>query len=206
MVHRLVVVPGCALALASLVATPSCSHRKRQPETTAPAPPEAARGVVGMTFLPVVGESKSGNDHENEVKNADTKQRRFVPPAPRTELSLPDYPPEALAAGAPPIRIVLRIVVDAEDGRVTKVEPSPTGGSGTGPFEQEFWIESERAVRRWRFTPGLMETVENGPDQDGDGEPDYTRVVEIAPVPVLYDVRFDFDREGGAAVVTTPGP
>jgi hypothetical protein len=42
-----------------------------------------------------------------------------------------------------------------------------------------------------------METVENGPDQDGDGEPDYTRVVEIAPVPVLYDVRFDFDSVGG---------
>ena len=140
-----------------------------------------------MSFLPAIEEPQSGDD--------DGKKRRLVEPKPRTELSLPDYPPEALAAGAPPIRIVLRIVVDPLDGRVTKVGPSPVEASGTGAFEREFRIESERAVRRWRFTPGVMETLENGPDEDGDGQPDYTRVVEVAPVPVVYDVRFDFARE-----------
>ena len=158
-----------------------------------------------MTFIPVPDESASTNESENPTSEAEDR-RRFAPPEPRVELSLPDYPPAALAAGAPPIRIVLRIVVDAEDGRVTKVGPSPVEASGTGPYEREFRIESERAVRRWRFTPGHIETIENGPDLDGDGKPDYTRVAEIVPVPVVYDVRFDFEGSGGEASVTTPGP
>ena len=157
-----------------------------------------------MTFLPVIDDSGSTGDGEGEAEAED--RRRFVPPTPRTELSLPDYPPEALAGGASPIRIVLRIVVDPLDGRVTKVGPSPVEASGTGPYEREFRIESERAVRRWRFTPGRMETLENGPDEDGDGKPDYTRVAEVVPVPVLYDVRFDFERIGGEASVTMPRP
>jgi len=201
MVHRLVAVLFFAIVLGSLLVSSSCSNRRRQPETIVPPAHAPARGVVGMTFLPAVEESESETEDHHEGQNEDKEQRRFVPPTPRTELSLPDYPPEALAAGAPPIRIVLRIVVDPEDGRVTQVGPSPAEASGTGPFEREFRIESERAVRRWRFTPGTMETIENGPDEDGDGEPDYTRVVEIAPVPVLYDVRFDFESVGGEAKV-----
>jgi len=182
---------GVAVLLTLQCATPRKNLPETQPSVASP------RGVVGLKFLPAP--SGSGPDADPTGNPA----RRFVPPTPRTDLGLPDYPPAALAAHASPFRVAVRIAIDAIDGRVTSVEQSPLMSSSSGPFEREFRIAAERAVRLWRFTPGRIETIEHGADTDGDGSPDFSRVVETFAIPVLYDVSFDFEIVAGEATVTT---
>lgn len=127
----------------------------------------------------------------------------FVEPSPRTDLGLPDYPQEALAGSVSPFTIAVRLTIDPFDGRVVRVAQSPLLASSEGPFAREFWTAAERAVLLWRFTPGRMDRYEGGPDLDGDGVPDSRMRVESIPVPVFYDVRFDFAIRAGQPQVTT---
>lgn len=181
-----------ALATVSLLALGNCA-RQRKPVLSAPEIPSAPRGFVGMTFLPAA----------DELEADDPAEHRFVAPRPRTDLLPPEYPPAALAAGAPPTTIALRFTVDPVDGRVTKVGPSPKAIAGIGSFDGEFRAESERAVLRWRFTPGRIETLEDAPDWNGDGKSDDKRVAESVAVPVIYDVSFKFEILDGKPTVTT---
>ena len=127
----------------------------------------------------------------------------FVNPSPRTELELPNYPEEALAAGVSPFTVAVRLTIDPLDGRVARVEQSPLLASSEGAFAREFRTAAERAVFLWRFTPGRMVRYENGADVDGDGVSDSRMRAESIPVPVFYDVRFDFAIRAGAPRVTT---
>jgi hypothetical protein len=126
---------------------------------------------------------------------------QFVAPTARTELDVPDYPEEALDAGISPHTVAVRLTIDPDDGRVTTVEQSPLQASSGGPFAPQFWIAAERAVRLWRFTPGRMDRYEDGADVDGDGVSDSRMRAESIPVPVFYDVRFDFTIRAGAPEV-----
>ena len=78
--------------------------------------------------------------------------------------------------------------------------------SSPGPFAAAFRGSVERAVRRWRFTGGRIDQIEDGNDLDGDGQPDYTRVVASDPISVFYDVRFDFEIVAGEGKVRSTAP
>jgi hypothetical protein len=162
----------------------------RRPAAPPPAP-AAPRGFVGLQFLPAT------DDGGEAARDPNVK---FVPPTPRTDLVPPDYPAAPLAAGAGPFTVALRIRIDGEDGRVTHVGPSPAFPASAGPFESDFFVAAERAVRLWRFHPGRLERVER------DAAADVTRVIESMAVAVLYDVRFDFEIVGGEPRVAPAAP
>lgn len=185
-----------ALALPVLTLVVACAGVRTGPAPApTPAPPPPARsGEVSFTFLPVPGA---------RITPEESGAREFVEPTPRNDLGVPDYPEEALAAGVSPFTIAVRLTIDPLDGRVVRVAQSPLLASSEGPFAREFWIAAERAVLLWRFTPGRMDRYEDGADVDGDGVPDSRMRVESIPVPVFYDVRFDFAIRAGQPRVTT---
>jgi len=181
-----------ALALAVLILAVACAGTKTRP-AGAPPPPLPSGGV-SFTFLPM-----SGAQITAEKEGA----TEFVAPSARTELEVPDYPEEALAAGVSPHTVAVRLTIDPLDGRVVRVEQSPLLASSEGAFARVFWIATERAVFLWRFTPGRMDRYQDGADVDGDGVSDSRMRAESIPVPVFYDVRFDFVIRAGAPQVST---
>ncbi len=185
-----------ASVLVVLSVAVGCAGAKKPP---APAsPPAPPTGGVSFTFLPIP---------DAKITAEESGATRFVAPEARTGLNAPDYPEEALAAGASPHTVAVRLTIDGFDGRVTRVEQSPLLASSKGPFSQEFWIAAERAVRLWRFTPGRMDRYEAGADVDGDGKSDSRMRAQSIPVPVFYDVRFDFViRAGAPQVKSSAGP
>ncbi len=151
------------------------------PVVSAPRPvPE--RGKVALQII--------ADPNAHPPKLADRQE--FVAPHIMGEPLLPVYPPEALEGHAAPATVVLRITIDTH-GRVSHIEDSPVLASTAGPFAEEFRWAAIRAMRRWRFTPGYFDQVEDGEDLDGDGKPDFTRSVQIDYVDVFYDLRFDFE-------------
>ena len=166
-------------SIASFAVLILCAGCPRKPAADVPAIED--RGSVGYAFLvdPSAGHPAG----------------HFVPPEPREKLPLPFYPPEVLAARAT-ASVVVRILID-EEGRVKNVTDSPLEGSSPGPFAREFRAAVLRSLRHWRFTPGAIEQVEDGPDADADGKPDYRTTSSMSAVRVFYDVRFDFDVVSG---------
>ena len=106
------------------------------------------------------------------------------------------YPAAALAAGAAPASVGLRIVI-GDDGFVADVQDSPVAPSTASPFAAEFRAAAEIAVKRWRFTAGRIDQYEDGQDVDNDGKPDSKSLVRSDRIRVFYDVRFDFEIVAG---------
>jgi TonB family protein len=152
-----------------------CAHRPPlTPATTPPAPAQSQEsGSVAYKFMVEPGGSVTGRSSQE-----------LVSPRPTTELPLPNYPPNALAAHAGEAHVVVRILIDTT-GRISNVTDSPVASSSPGPFAGEFRDAVLRALRHWRFTPGYF------------GKQDDDLGVRPEIVPVRYDVRFDFEIVGG---------
>jgi TonB family protein len=181
-----------AIVLAVIVV--GCARRPAIPPATTPAETAAARdaGKVAFRFLVDPG----------AMTSVTAKVEELVSPRPTADLPLPNYPEAALAAQAGAAHVVVRILIDT-DGRIQDVTDSPVASSSSGPFSGEFRDAVLRALRHWRFIPGHFDHYEDGPDSDGDGKPDYRRLVRSERVPVRYDVRFDFEVIGGEGRVRT---
>ena len=125
---------------------------------------------------------------------------------PRLEegFTMPRYPDPALAAGAPPTDVVVRIVV-ATDGSVARATPSPLAGPSTGEWDDLFYRVVQDAVTTWQYDPCQLRELEDGPDFDGDGTPDYRLVVASTPVSVYLDIRFRFEIVAGKGQVSMGG-
>ncbi len=181
---RAVVLTCCALVLAGCASAPAPA-----PATTPPAAPAPVAAPTGRVGFQVVADPS--------VDNALADRQEFVVPRPvDPPLAKPPYPADALAAGAAGV-VGVRITIDP-DGAVTTVEDSPVVPGTPGPFAAAFRAAVEGTVRRWRFSGGRVELLEDGKDLDDDGKPDYTRVVQSVPVSVFYDVRFEFTIVDGA--------
>jgi hypothetical protein len=177
------------LVLTAVLAV-GCAHTK--PPTVGPPPP------------PVLPEGKTSFNYIFDPSNpalglpADVQ---FVRPHPMETTSLPKYPESALAARDGPHREIVRIVIDTE-GHVSRVGDSPMGRSDGGPFAEDYRRSVEAAVKTWRYDPGTLRHVEDGPDHDGDGKPDYKVMTSWELVAVYYDIRFTFEIVDGKGVVT----
>jgi TonB family protein len=107
------------------------------------------------------------------------------------ENPLPQYPPEALRAKVGDAWVVVRVVV-SEDGTIREVRDSPVMRSSGGPYAASFRSAVEQALTRWRFDPAVRRAFEDGPDADGDGKPDFQRLVAQVTISMYFDLRFDF--------------
>jgi len=182
---RSILKPGlCALVLI-FGCLADCS---KQP-VTIETPQAPSRGTSSMRFI-----SDSPPPHQG---------MEFQPARPVGALTLPEYPSEALQGQAGKATVTLRFVIDLE-GKVIEVVDSPNAPSSEGPFAAAFKAAAERAVRNWKFTPAQWQQVEPGRDLNGDGKPDYIRVVWSERVSVYMDVSFDFEPVTGQGSVTQP--
>jgi TonB family protein len=169
--------PGLTAGLTILLAA-AC--RSQTPMRVAAVPEPETHGVAAVHTLPrdVPPESSSGHV---EVSAA------FAQP----ENPLPEYPPEALRAKAGTAWVVVRIVVN-ESGTIREVRDSPVMRSSDGPYAAAFRSAVERALEKWQFEPAVRRVFEDGPDNDGDGKPDFQRMVGQLLIPMYFDLRFDF--------------
>jgi len=130
----------------------------------------------------------------NSPKPTLSPEQKFTPPFALAR-PLPEYPKEALVAGASEAILLVRIIVE-EDGTVREVAPSPLGPTAESGHRGPFWSAIEQAVRNWRFLPASIDTFE-GHDRDGNGTADYYDQVEARPVRAYLDLRFKFEIVNG---------
>lgn len=183
------VIPAAVLA-ALLLLFAGCAGRRAAVDPGETSPP--ARGRSSYDFL-------LDSAPVDTTAPADEELR---PPVIAEEPALPAYPPEALAGGAGPSVLAVRILVDTE-GLVAEVAESPRLPSTPGPYASRFRQAVETVLTEWRFHPALWRRYEPGEDLDGDGVADYRRVVETRAVNFYLDVRFDFEIVDGRGRVTS---
>ncbi len=181
-----------AFVVPALVAVLAVGCAPKKPPTVSPPPPPALpEGKTSFNYI---------FDPSNPALGLPADVQ-FVRPHPMETTSLPKYPDNALAARDRPHHEVVRIVIDT-DGHVSKVVDSPMGPSDGGPFAEDYRRAVAAAVKTWRYDPGTLRHVEDGPDHDGDGKPDYKVMTSSERVAVYYDIRFTFEIVDGKGVVT----
>ncbi len=114
-----------------------------------------------------------------------------MPPRPIGALETPSYPETALKARYGQATVAVRVFLD-EAGFITEIKSAPCCPSTGGRFAAEFRSAVDEAIRHWKFQPAEYRRYAEGKDLNGDGKPDYQVVVATKPVPVYFDVRFDF--------------
>ncbi len=167
-----------ALLLATFL-TLGCSRR---PAVEAPVQPEPEpTGSSALTFL---------LDPALPPRLPETSEE-LVSPAPLS-LPLPAYPVAAIRSGCRNLSVGLRIIVET-DGRIGSVQDSPLVPPAEGECAMRLREAAVAAVRGWTFQPAQWRQLEPGDDYDGDGKPDFHRVISVTRVSVYLDVRFDFE-------------
>jgi hypothetical protein len=169
------------IGVAALALLAACAGRP-----PAPAEPPASGRVSGELLIDAttpVAEPAPDEVHE--------------PPVQRADNPLPAYPPGLVDARLPPQAVSVRIVVDRE-GRVARVDPL-----GEAAPDARFLDAVRQAVLQWRFEPFRVIEWADGPDADGDGEPDGQQVVGEQTRPFRFDMRFRFEVVDGVARVSS---
>lgn len=147
-----------------------------------PARPAAApESRVGFEVLLLPVAARPADAHRERTR-----------PVPLRDLVMPDLPPALLAAAPVEVVIVVRITV-GRDGWVTQVEPSPRVPTEAGPWSALLLDSVKAATSAWAFDPARERILADGPDNDGDGVPDWRTVTESHPVAVFFDARFSFE-------------
>ena len=121
----------------------------------------------------------------------------WVAPRAVGKLAEPIYPAAALAAGAGPVTMGMRVVVDAE-GRVADVGPSMRAWSTPTPWAAEFRAAIEAAVAQWRFRPAEVRHFTTVTNAAGS----YRSMTGREKTEWALHVTFSFKAEGGAVVET----
>jgi hypothetical protein len=172
-----------------LVLLTACTAR-RSPEP--PQPPPPAEGRSSFDFMLNTPDLDTEPPRDQELRA----------PMLREEPPLPVYPATALAAGAGPATVALRLRLDRE-GRIAEVGQSPRLPSTPGPYAADFRRAAEEALAGWSFAPAIWRQFEPGEDLDGDGVVDYRRMIESRAVEFYLDIRFDFEIVDGRGTVST---
>lgn len=170
--------------------------------------------VGGCATKPVRGsarvEGRAGFEFERPPAEAAAKDAKvavqealgkdeWVPPRALGKLAEPVYPAAALAAGAGPVTMGMRVVVDAE-GRVADVGPSVRAWSMPTPWAAEFRAAIEAAVAQWRFRPAEVRHFTTVTNAEGS----YRSMTGSEKTEWALHVTFSFKVNGGAVVETRP--
>jgi hypothetical protein len=176
--------------LAGGVAGLACGCGNKPVRTTAPV-----EGRAGFAFErpPVDAAAKDAKVAVQEALGKD----EWVAPRALGKLSEPVYPAVALAAGAGPVTMGMRVVVDAE-GKVADVGPSMRAWSTPTPWAAEFRAAIEAAVAQWRFRPAEVRHFTTVTNAEGS----YRSMTRSEKTEWALHVTFSFKAEGGAVVET----
>jgi TonB family protein len=112
----------------------------------------------------------------------------YVDAKPIEPLTMPHYPPEALAAHAGKVSVTVDLTVSTE-GRVSEVAPDMLDLSGLSNFHDAFQAAVRDAVATWRFEPAQVDRVVPEPD----GRP---TIVGIEEQERVFRVLFKFSEQG----------
>ena len=174
-----------ALALLSI----GCASR-------APRPAAGTDGDVDYAVLPPQGEGHTalrlgqaaigGKPHDDAVV-------------------LPAYPPAWLSQRLPEVRAEALVVID-EQGAPRQIEVDHAALAGQcGTCADDFAASVRVALQQWRFAPLEITDWIDGPDDDGDGEPDSVRRGSVGSRPYSLRLAFRFGwREGRPVVDHSP--
>jgi hypothetical protein len=181
-------------------------NRRRAPGRLAPVALLASLVVPGCAVKSVTSPPDWRVDYEllpdpNASTPALQGRQVFMAPV-ALEAPLPEYPPAALANDAPPVTVVVRVIV-SDAGAVREVLDSPLDDPARSDPGDPFRTEVERAVRAWRFRPAIIRTMKEGEDLNKDGKSDYDVVIQEAPVATYLDLRFTFEVVDGRGRVRT---
>ncbi|MCU0303042.1 MAG: energy transducer TonB [Thermoanaerobaculales bacterium] len=180
---------GLGIIAALTVAFFGCASAPDLDETEPPA--SSRRGLV--SYEQVVDPAA--------VRPVAEVGHEYLRPRLEAGFTLPAYPEPARAGDAPLTEVVVRVVI-AADGSVEGVRPSPLAAEPPNDWSPIFFEAVRAAVSDWRYDPCQLRRLENGPDRDGDGRPDYTVVVDSTPVSVYLDLRFRFEIVDGVGEVS----
>lgn len=126
-----------------------------------------------------------------------TANEELIAPRALGKLAEPVYPAAALAAGAGPVTMGMRVVVDAE-GKVGEVGPSVRAWSTPTPWAAEFRAAIEAAVAQWRFHPAEVRHFTTVTNAQGT----YRSVTGVEKTEWALHVTFSFRVSGGVGVET----
>lgn len=116
----------------------------------------------------------------------------------------PKYPADLLPLNLPRKAASVRVTFD-ENGRVIDVVPSPIGEITHDEYESAFMSAVTDAVCTWHCYPASIRKFRDGPDNDGDGKPDYRILVAQRFLKTFFDVTFTFEVVNGHPVVKGGG-
>jgi TonB family protein len=173
------------LLFASFLISIACA---KHPIQVAVKPPEASSGVVSFKFLA----QKDSGERQNP------KGWEYHPPYLIGEAVLPSYPERPLANRFGSAVVIVRIAINSA-GEVTDV--SLKSNSSPGPFAADFFHSVETTVRKWRFTRPEWWLLEQVKNVNGEGTPDYQKVIDIKPASASGDAEFLFELVGGQGKV-----
>lgn len=184
----LVIKPLFILVLAALLGTAGCKHR----------PPAVAVSPSSQTPL---GEASFAIVPDPDAPRRELEKNQFYQrPIAKGKLAMPVYPKNALEQRFGAATVAVRIIIGV-DGKITDISDSPITLSTSGPFEADFRNAVEEAIRTWTFESAELQQLEDGKDLNGDGKPDFQKVVSVQKIPVYLDLRFDFNIVRGSGQV-----
>jgi len=164
----------------------------------APVPVAGAARMEGRSafeFVRPPAAPESGAS-KGAVKPVEAKDE-FVAPRAIGRLAEPVYPAVALAAGAGPVSLSLRLVVDTE-GKVAEVSQSMLAFSTPTPWAAEFRAAAEAAVAQWRFRPAEVRHFTTVTNAQGT----YRSMTDSEKTEWALHVVFTFNATGGTGVET----
>jgi hypothetical protein len=115
----------------------------------------------------------------------------YFSPVLQGDVTLPVYPPSALAARTGEVTVYAQLTIGV-DGGVADIAPSFRGVSIPNTYSDQFFEAVSAAVKRWKFSPAEMEYIE---EVRKSGKASY-RFLRRETISDTVDVKFTFTASG----------
>ena len=106
-------------------------------------------------------------------------------------MPMPTYPPAWIERDPGPVEVSARVIVDSL-GRLEPPQLAAAGPSCIDACVEAISTATAEALTRWNFEPLEILGWVDGPDADGDGQPDTVRRGVVDSRPYTLRLRFDF--------------
>jgi hypothetical protein len=184
--------PHAASLLAIALFACRSSPQQLKPQNRIATSP--ASGAVSAKLVP--------DPNSPELKLAPGEE--YIAPQLRPGNPPPEYPSGLVPLHLPPHIVSVRVTFD-EYSHVIDIARSPVGQSTNDEHQPAFEEAVRSAVKRWICYPAKIRRFRDGPDNDGDGKPDYRIMTAERFLKTFFDVTFTFEVINGHPVVKSGG-